>query len=285
MEERLPARIQIRDKAWLEIPHILVLIDDPDKSIIEPLAELKGEREKLYDFDLSMGGGHVAGYKMKGPDYMKVMHACDEMAKPEVFSRKYNVFGKMPMVFAVGDGNHSLAAAKKYYEDRVAAGTADRLHPCRYALVELVNLHDDSLEFEAIHRAVFDVDHEKFLSELKAFCASQSGNEDSQKFTVIPDGKEEVIEVPTPKCTLTVGTVQEFIDQYLQENGGKVDYIHGDDVTRDLAAKGAVGILLPPMPKEDLFRAVILEGALPRKTFSMGEACDKRYYLETRKLI
>ncbi len=282
--ERIPPRQKVRRCALLESPHIMILIDDPDKNIIEPLAELKEEREKLYDFDLNMDGGHVAGYRLKGPDYMKIMKDCGTLASREVFNAKYGLFGKAPLVFAVGDGNHSLATAKACYEEKKRLGVANSMSPCRYAMVEVCNLHDDSLEFEAIHRAVFDVDGDKFLAALRDYCDSQEGREAPQSFTVVVNGKDEVIEIAKPKHTLAVGTVQDFIDEYISCCGGKVDYIHGEDVTRDLAAKGAVGILLPAMQKEELFRTVILEGALPRKTFSMGEACDKRYYLECRKI-
>lgn len=282
--ERIPPRMKIRQNAPIELPHVMILIDDPEKKVIEQFEDVKADREKLYDFDLNMDGGHITGYRMKGPDYMKVMNDCNEMAKMENFSRKYNLFGKKPLVFAVGDGNHSLATAKACLENLKRKGVPTYMHPARYALVEICNLHDDSLEFEAIHRAVFDVDHARFLSALQQFCADQQGRQQPQSFTILADGKEETIEIPTPSHTLAVGTVQEFIDQYIAVNGGRVDYIHGEDVTRDLAAKGAVGILLPPMAKEDLFPTVILEGALPRKTFSMGEACDKRYYLECRKI-
>ncbi|MDD5952609.1 MAG: DUF1015 domain-containing protein [Oscillospiraceae bacterium] len=284
VEDRLPPRVRIRENAFLELPHVLVLIDDPEKKIIEQFEDVKADREKLYDFDLNMDGGHITGYRMKGPDYMKVMHGCDELAKMENFSAKYNLFGRAPLVFAVGDGNHSLAAAKACYEEKKRLGMVDRMSPARYALVEVCNLHEDSLEFEAIHRAVFDVDHKKFLSALQSFCEAQEGRQEAQTFTVLADGKEETITVEHPKHTLAVGTVQDFIDQYIAVNGGRVDYIHGQDVTRDLAAKGAVGILLPPMAKDQLFPTVIQEGALPRKTFSMGEASDKRYYLECRKI-
>lgn len=282
--ERIPPRQKVRRHALLESPHIMILIDDPDKQIIEPLADLKNDREKLYDFDLNMDGGHVAGYRLKGPDYMKVMKDCNKLAERDVFNAKYGLFGKAPLVFAVGDGNHSLATAKACYEEKKKLGIANSMSQCRYALVEVCNLHDESLEFEAIHRAVFDVDADRFVDALRDFCADQEGREALQSFTVVVNGKDEVIEIAKPKHTLAVGTVQDFIDQYISACGGKVDYIHGEDVTRDLAAKGAVGILLPAMKKEELFRTVILEGALPRKTFSMGEACDKRYYLECRKI-
>lgn len=282
--DRLPPRMKVRQHALLESPHIMLLIDDPEKKIIEQFEEVKNEREKLYDFDLGMDGGHITGYRMKGPDYMKVMNDCHELSKMENFNAKYNLFGKAPLVFAVGDGNHSLATAKACYEELKSKGMVDRMSPCRYAMVELCNLHEDSLEFEAIHRAVFDVDNEKFVNALRDFCESQEGRQPEQTFTVIANGKEETITVAHPKHTLAVGTVQDFIDQYIAACGGRVDYIHGEDVTRDLAEKGAVGIILPTMHKSELFPTVIQEGALPRKTFSMGEACDKRYYLECRKI-
>ncbi|MCI9575179.1 MAG: DUF1015 domain-containing protein [Clostridiales bacterium] len=284
--DRLPPRIKIRQNALLESPHIMILIDDEQKKIVEPLHQVIGQRQKLYDFSLMQDGGYLAGYLLTAEDMQHITEGLCKLADPERFQMKYEVQGASPLVFAVGDGNHSLATAKRCYEQiKETLPLEEALqHPARYALVELNNLHDDSLEFEAIHRAVFEVDPQQFLQEFQKYCQSVQGEYEEQQLTVVIHGEEIPCSIPHPEHTLTIGSVQQFLDQYLSQHGGKVDYIHGEDVVKALSQKGAVGILVPCMEKADLFRTVILEGALPRKTFSMGEANDKRYYLECRKI-
>ena len=191
----------------------------------------------------------------------------------------------------MGDGNHSLATAKACWEEvkKEIPEAEWEGHPARYALVELVNLHDDSLEFEAIHRVVFGVNPEELLKALlAAYPGATIGATGGEGHCIhfMTAGREGVITVPNPKAQLEVGTLQNFLDGYLEEVGGKVDYIHGEDVVRNLTRdENSIGFLLPAMSKDQLFPTVIFDGALPRKTFSMGEAHDKRFYLEARKIV
>ena len=283
--DRLPPRIKIRQHALLETPHIMILIDDAQKTVIEPLENGNAGREKVYDFGLMLGGGHVTGYRLNPDEITALTQRLAALADPARLEET-DLKGLAPLLFAVGDGNHSLATAKRCYEQVKAELPPEEAlrHPARYALVELNNLHDGSLEFEAIHRAVFDVEAEAFLRELQTYCDAADGTEGAQEFTVVMDGEERPMSIPRPCHPLTIGSVQQFLDGYLSRHGGRLDYIHGEDVVKTLSRQGAVGILLPCMEKSDLFRTVMLEGALPRKTFSMGEACDKRYYLECRKI-
>ena len=298
--ERIPPRVKIRRDALLESPHILILIDDAKKTVIEPMGADLPNLHKLYDFDLMMDGGNIKGYLLDREAYGKMSAALSKLGDKRAFNRRYKTTGREVLLYAVGDGNHSLATAKECWnklKKKLSPEEAEN-HPARYALVELNNLHDPSLQFEAIHRAVFDVDADEFVKELLAFAAKKpakskkAASEEkkaeapipAQKFTLVVKGKDQKVTIEAPKHTLTVGSVQAFLDAYIKKHGGKVDYIHGEDVVRRLSEEGAVGILLPTMKKSDLFKTVIVEGALPRKTFSMGEACEKRYYLECRKI-
>jgi len=276
--ERIPPRVRIRENAALELPHVMLLIDDEEKKIIEPLAD--SELEKVYDFELMQGGGHVRGYLIKDADALDKRLA--ELAERSVFEAKYGVSDKGVLQYAVGDGNHSLATAKTCWEALKAQGVKE--HPARFALAEIVNLHSDALKFEPIHRVLFDVDTENFIKEFKNYLCADS-TPDKQWAEVVVGDKKEKLYIHSAKSNLAVGSVQNFIDRYLERFGGKVDYIHGDEVVYNLAkGDGCVGILLGVMQKSDLFPTVILDGALPRKTFSMGHACDKRFYLECRKI-
>lgn len=283
--ERIPPRVKIRENAKLELPHILLLIDDRTKSIVEGLSDKKETFEKIYDFDLMKNGGHIAGYKI--PD-----NVCDlvlsALEKLEVeYADKYDDNSGNKLIYAVGDGNHSLATAKTCWENlkKTLSKEEHQTHPARFALCELGNLHDESLEFEPIHRVLFDVDEENLLKELNEYYDISYSDNGGQKFIYISEQGEKEIYVKNPSSALTVGTLQNFLDYYIKKFGGEVDYIHGDDVTRRLGAKkGNVGFLLPVMEKNELFKTVIADGALPRKTFSMGEAHEKRYYLEAKKI-
>lgn len=272
--ERIPPRLRVRENAPVELPHIMLLADDPNKILIEPLGEEKSKFEKLYDFDLMMSSGHITGYKLD-----------DETAS--AFENKLLSMGndgsKSALVFAVGDGNHSLATAKACYRNlKDKIGDAALESPARYALAELVNLHDDSLEFEAIHRVVFGVDRDKFTDGLLNICTPVDSAE--RDFTLVTEEGDKPLKFNNPDSSLAVGCIQNYIDTYLAENGGSVDYIHGEDVARELAGEGNVAIVLDAMKKSDLFKTVTEDGVLPRKTFSMGEACDKRFYVEARKI-
>lgn len=287
--ERIPPRVKVRENASLELPHVMLLIDDPKMSVIEPLKEKN--LEKVYDFDLMCDSGHIKGYKVDGENSESVSKALEKLSEPKDFNKKYGVENKPVLLFAVGDGNHSLATAKTCYENlKKKIGDKALTSKARYALVELVNIHDKSLNFEPIHRIVFSVDTDKIIKDFLKFYpkaslnASLNGGE-GQKIDFVTAKSRGTLTVKDAPSGLAVGTLQKFIDSYLKENGGSVDYIHGKDVCEKLAKEyGNIGFILPPMGKSELFKTVITDGVLPRKTFSMGEACDKRFYLEAREI-
>ena len=284
--ERIPPRVKVRENAKLELPHIMILIDDEKKDIIESLKNKVTETDVVYDFDLMKNGGHIKGYKLNGEVINEINTKLDKLADKDYFEKKYNVHDKGILLFAMGDGNHSLATAKACYENLKKTMSEEEYlnHPARYALVELVNLHSSALEFEAINRVVFDVDSKKLVEELnKYYTINENGN--GQEFELVTSNGVKKLYIENPKSNIAVGSIQIFLDEYLKNNSGKIDYIHGDDVTKELTLKGNnVGFIFKPMKKEELFRTVILDGALPRKTFSMGHSYDKRYYLEARKI-
>ena len=286
--ERIPPRAKVRRNAPIELPHVMLLIDNPEKTVIEPLTAAADKMEKVYDFDLMENGGHIKGFKLSDKQIDAVADALEGLCADDAMKAKYNVSGVAPLLFAVGDGNHSLATAKACYEEQKKGKTPEEYLalPARYALVEVVNNHDDALQFEPIHRVLFDVDREKFMAEFQKFYPNaQEGKGEGHTIEFVWEGVDKFITVPDPKVQLAVGTLQTFIDQYLKEFGGEVDYIHGDEVTKELGSKkGNMGFLLPAMGKDQLFKTVMSDGVLPRKTFSMGHAQDKRYYVEARKI-
>ncbi len=276
---RIPPRVKIRMNAPLELPHIMILIDDAQNTVIEPLLEKK--LQTVYDFDLMQNGGHLSGEIVDGENARGVLEALDRLAAKEAFNARYGLRDEEVLLYAMGDGNHSLATAKECYEQKKRAGSPDA-ELARYALVEVVNLHSPALEFEAIHRVITDVNaHDLMCSMTETLGLADSAE---QMFTVVGvGGKAHEFGITKPTANLTVGSLQSFLDDYLCKNGGKIDYIHGEDVVRRLCAEGsAIGFLLPSMKKSELFPTVIKDGALPRKTFSMGHAHDKRFYCEAR---
>ncbi len=302
--ERIPPRLKIREGAPLELPHILVLIDDEKKTVIEPIAEKLSEIEQLYDFDLMMEGGHIEGWLVNDENMVKsVIDALTALVDPNKYGTEMP-----PLLFAMGDGNHSFATAKANWEKlKATLPEEERInHPARYALVELENVHDDGIVFEPIHRVVFNVNVPAFLDSLKAKLKEQNGECDIEFYAcancmakaekeapegahvipVIIEGKKGLIMVKHPVAQLEVGTLQNALDTLLkQTEGASIDYIHGEHVVNELGSKPEnIGFLLPPMEKSAFFRTVVFDGALPRKTFSMGEAHEKRYYLECRKI-
>lgn len=285
---RIPPRVAVRKNAPIELPHIMLLTDDPGKTVIEPLTALVGDMEVVYDFELMERGGHIVGRKLTEQQMGQVADALAALADPAAFNARYATENMSVLLFAVGDGNHSLATAKECYERQKKLTPPENWAsiPARFALVELVNLHDDSLEFEPIHRVVFDVEPEHLLNDLiAAHPGAHYGPGEGHVLEYVYNGGEGCVTVPDPAAQLPVGTLQSFLDDYLATRGGRVDYIHGDDVTRDLAGQPrSIGFLLPAMGKDELFPTVIHDGVLPRKTFSMGEAHDKRFYLEARKI-
>lgn len=285
--ERIPPRVRVRENASLELPHVMLLIDDEKKEIIEGLTDKVTSEDVVYDFDLMQNGGHVKGYKVPENLMDGIFKGLKELADKDNFEAKYNVKDKGVLLFSVGDGNHSLATAKACYENlkKTMSEEEAKNSLARYALVEVVNLHSDALEFEPIHRVVFGVEPAKMIEEFEKYYDVSRTPGEGQKVEYVYEGKNETLYIKNPKSNLAVGSLQMFIDTYIKEHGGKVDYIHGDDVTKELGSKpGNIGFLLPPMAKTELFKTVILDGALPRKTFSMGHSYDKRYYLEARKI-
>ena len=288
---RIPPRVAVRKNAPIELPHAMLLTDDPGRTVIEPLAAQTDAMELLYDFDLMEQGGHIRGWRLGEAQLAQVAGALSALADPAAFNAKYGTQGQPVMLFAVGDGNHSLATAKECYERQkrlVPPEKWDAL-PARFALCELVNLHDGSLEFEPIHRVVFHTDPDALLDALiRAFPGSRRGRRpegDGLPLGYVHAGGEGVITVPPSAAHMPVGALQDFLDRYLMDHKGRVDYIHGEEVAREFAARpGDIAFLLPPMDKRALFPTVIHGGALPRKTFSMGEPHDKRFYLEARRI-
>lgn len=286
--ERVPPRVQVRKDAPVELPHIMLLIDDPEQTVIEPLTAGRRDMDALYDFDLQQGGGHLAGWRLTNAQMSAVAKGLAGLCRPEAQARKYGMENAPPMLFAVGDGNHSLAAAKQCWEDlkRRTPETEWGSLPGRFALVEVVNSHDRALRFEPIHRVVSGVKPEDVLAAFRAFYpGTLDGPGAGHRISYVYAGGKGILTVPEPKMQLAAGTLQTFLDRYLQEQGGTVDYIHGADVTERLGTRpGCIGFELPPLEKEQLFKTVMADGVLPRKTFSMGRAQDKRYYMEARKI-
>lgn len=266
--ERIPPRVLIRKDAKLEMPHVMLLIDDPKCTVIEPLEEKINGFEKLYDFGLMQQSGHIKGYSVDDETAEQIQNALSALVE--------NTEDKL--LFAVGDGNHSLATAKECYN-------LNKTENSRYALVEIVNIHDTSLEFEPIYRVVFGVEPEKFIENFVTALGGEYFGMDAQKFTCVYGSKRKEISVkPTGK--LAVATLQTYLDEYLKQNkNGSIDYIHGEDVVYSLCkAENTVGFIFESMQKSELFDAIKQDGSLPRKTFSMGHAADKRFYIEARKL-
>ena len=265
--ERIPPRVKIRENAPLELPHIMILINDEQNTVIKPC-----DGEILYDFDLMEGGGHLRGTLVSDETANRIISALDVLESNAEDGLSY----------AVGDGNHSLATAKTCWENIKQSLTDEqkKTHPARFCLVEIVNIHDGALDFEPIHRVVFDAD-ESLIDGISDFYPETSVRDNGgQKIDWYCSGKSGSVYVKNSGCTLTVGTLQKYLDS----KNVRLDYIHGEDVAKRLASGGSVAFILPPMDKNDLFLSVARDGALPRKTFSMGEAADKRFYMEAKRI-
>jgi len=307
--ERIPPRVRIREGAPMEIPHIMVLIDDPAGEVIGPLTAGKAKMPKLYDFELMLGSGHLAGYRVADRGLEEgIVRGLAKLADPRAYAAKYGLKEGTPvLLYAMGDGNHSLATAKTIWE-KTKESAANKVSvmnsPLRYAIVELVNIHDEALFFEPIHRVLFDLaPGRNLIEELKAFYGGKVRFESSccpkmmkaavdkqpgpahRVGLISPEGIG-VLEIEPSGSNLPVGTLQNFLDVFLKSKGAReIDYVHGTDIVTTLGEKpGNMGFYLAGMRKTDLFKTVILDGALPRKTFSMGEAWEKRFYMEGRKL-
>lgn len=301
--DRLPPRIRIREGAPLELPHILVLFDDPNDTVFGPLDEQSMGFKELYDFDLMQGSGHLTGFAINNEAVRQsIFKALADLIDPDTFAEKYNLIPghHRPLLFAMGDGNHSLATAKAIWEQLKPTVGPD--HPARYALVEIENIHCPALDFEPIHRLLFGLKVNP-LTEMQAFWGNRlvltpASSAEEMVATVdeaaaaghlvgwVNADGFKVLEIRKPEDTLPVGTLQRFLDPFLAKDGAeKIDYVHGTDVLFEKGRlAGNAGFYVPGMDKSDLFKTVILDGALPRKTFSMGEARDKRFYMECRKI-
>jgi len=273
--ERIPPRVKIRKDAPIELPHIMLLIDDRKKSVIEPLYAKKDSLEKLYDFDLNMEGGHIAGYRVDAKEVLDIFDKYESSVQ-NLYGDKKNEF-----IFAVGDGNHSLATAQAHWNNIKATLSKEELenHPARYALVEIENLHDEGIVFEPIHRFVFNVDYADFTSYMSD---KLSGNGKLSMFTSSLKFEIAVDE----NSALAISNIQKAIDDYLLDNKkASVDYIHGMENLEKISKENeGVAIIMPKIKKEELFPFVLKNGTLCRKSFSMGEAEEKRYYIEAKKI-
>ncbi len=274
VEERLPARVRLRVAAELEMPHIIVFIDDPQDTVMRTAAELAGE--KLYDFELMQGGGRLAGRRISGPAAERVEAAVEALDD-----------GEKPFVFAIGDGNHSLAAAKLCWQELKKGLTPEQalFHPARYSLVELENIHDGQVRFEPIHRVVFDTDTAGFGDSAGHFLKAADCGGQTHEAVILCEGEERRESVRGPSIGEFIGLVERFCRDWCESHGGRLDYIHGDDTARGMCSMpGACGILLPAMDKAELFSSIGRSGVFPRKSFSIGHAADKRYYMECRRI-
>ena len=276
IEERIPPRLKIRKNAQVEFPHVMVLFDDEKREITEKLYERKDTLEKLYDFDLNMNGGHIEGYFVA--DYEGVLASFEKLLDSDRLIAKYGTNDLF--AFAVGDGNHSLATAKTHWNKvkETLTDSEKENHPARYALVEFVNVYDEGIYFEPIFRFISGVDREKFIAEL---------NSKVNFACEIIDGEKKIEIKGEKNIPSAIISVDEFIREYIAKNGGIVDYVHGvENLTNLVKAKeDTVGVLFEKLDKSELFKYVSKTGAFPRKTFSMGEGIEKRYYLEGRKIV
>ena len=272
---RVPPRARIRAGAPVELPHVMMLIDDPGRTVIEPLLEKADTLRPLYDFALMQHGGHVRGWAVEGRLVDEVHDAVEALRE--------NCGG---LLYAVGDGNHSLAAARQCWLDlREKLSPAVRaVHPARFALVELVNLNCPALVFEPIHRAVFNADAEALMREYRGYLAAQ-GADMGEGDDVVAFDRPHTWHFKSEQHPLRL--LQAFLDDYLARHPeASIDYIHGEDALRALVQRdNALGIMPRAFDKAELFSYIRRWGVLPRKTFSMGEANEKRYYLEARRIL
>ncbi|MDL2253001.1 DUF1015 domain-containing protein [Ruminococcaceae bacterium OttesenSCG-928-I18] len=292
--ERIPPRLAVRRKASIESPHILMLIDDEEETVIEPLAKKKDALAKVYDLELMLGGGRLRGWAVEdSADFEAIDRALANLLDQGVFCRKYGVSdGTTAFCMAVGDGNHSLASAKALWEEIKPTLSAEEQkdHPARFCLVELENVQSPAIEVESIHRVIFNESYEEIAKAAKAWMEKKGldvaeGGAEGQTFVVVSAAGRKTITVKNPPHPLAAGTFEDFWADFSKDYpGAEVDYVHGEDAVEELVAKGAVGVMLPDFEKGDLFRGVALGGVLPKKTFSMGHAKEKRYYMECRKI-
>ena len=309
--DRLPPRIKIRENALFEFPHIMVLIDDPEKKVIEPLANNTDKFKKMYDFDLMMDGWHIAWYQITDEESINgIISWLTSLADKETFKNKYWVGDDLwVLLFAMWDWNHSFATAKAIWEEKKKNLSEEERqnHPARFAIVEINNVHDNWITFEPIHRVLFNVDHEHLANEMVKYFREVWSDVEITHFSSKEELKENlkestpdmhycrwanednyaIIGIKNPRLNLEVWNMQAFLDTYLKNNPQvTIDYVHWEDVTEELwRKKWNQCFLFPIMDKSDFFKTVVVDGALPRKTFSMWEAEEKRFYLEARKIM
>ena len=280
VEARIPPRVRIRRGACLGTSHVLLLMDDAEGRVLDSLEEKKAALPLLYDFELMQGGGHIEGRLIQGDNAAALAAA---VGRYEAGARaRFAETGRAPLLYAVGDGNHSLATAKTCWEALKAARPelAGTRHPARYAMVELQNIRDAAQKFEPIHRLLTGISVETLLHEAEALCTP--GGRAVEYRT---GQRRGTLFLDPARGELPVGILQPFLDRYLADHGGKIDYIHGDDTAAELAQKeSGIAFLLPKISKDGFFRGIVMDGVLPRKTFSMGHAQEKRYYLECRRI-
>jgi len=286
IESRLPPRVRVRSGAALEMPHVMVFIDDPENRVMSLLHGITDELPELYDFDLSAGGGHLRGWQVSGPAAERTEAALDALADPEMLRSRYG--DAAPVLFAMGDGNHSLATAKRCWETiKPTLSAAEReTHPARFSLVELVNIHDDAITFEPIHKVLFETDPDTFLSEAgDALSACVGSGESSHTLRLVTAAGEREICVRGLTIGQLIAAAEDVCQAYMARHGGKIDYIHNDETAVSMGQRGdGAAILLPRMEKGELFPSIIRSGPFPKKSFSIGHAQDKRYYLECRAI-
>ena len=286
IESRLPPRVRVREGAALEMPHIMVFIDDPKNSVMGLLDREKNSLPALYDFDLSAGGGHIRGWQVAGAAADALEKTLDALADPDMLRARYG--DAAPAIYAMGDGNHSLATAKKCWEAiKPGLTEAEReTHPARRSLVELVNIHDSAIGFEPIHKVLFETDPSAALEELGGALAALSGSADTcHSLRLVTAAGERELTVRGLTIGQLIGAAEDACQSYLSRHGGKIDYIHNDDTALEMGRRpDGAAILLPRMEKGELFPSIVRSGPFPKKSFSIGHAQDKRYYLECRAL-
>ena len=286
IESRLPVRVQVREGAALEMPHVMVFIDDPENTVMGQLSDNKHLLPELYDFDLNGDGGHLLGRRVSGKAADRIDTAIAALGAPETLRRKYGAGA--PVVFAMGDGNHSLATAKQCWERMKPRLTAaeKKNHPARWSLVELVNIHDEAITFEPIHRVLFGTDPEAFLRAAEdRFERDFHPGAGLHRVLLVTEADEREVTATGFSIGTLIGMAEEFCQDYIAAHGGSVDYIHNDETAIELGRKaGCAALLLPKMEKNELFPSIVRSGPFPKKSFSIGRAGDKRYYMECRKI-
>lgn len=280
VESRLPARVEIRKNAVLEMPHIMLFIDDRQDMIMKAAAASCSAA--VYDFDLMCNGGHICGYPISGANASLLTAMLDELSDDKLLEDKYG-FSQGAIIYAIGDGNHSLAAAKNSWEEIRSNLTEEEQlnHPARYALVELMNIHDAGVSFHPIHRAVFGINPSQFVSQAETELFSEKGT----PVTLVTPNETTVRYVNADSIGMVIESVDRFCQEFASKYNGQVDYIHGDKEAIEYGSiSNNAAILLPSMKKEELFTSVMDTGVFCKKSFSIGEAHEKRYYLECRKI-